>query len=144
MGLSRAERRRQQKAATSAEPTYHLTKTQLEAVKNQAVKEAMDKMQELQKEDHRRRREEAEAIGRQLLKDANVEAFTQVLCISIMVLAEKYNLPGEHLADFAEFACEIYNDDDRTLQDMAAYIKDTYDISLEVREEDDDISMRIN
>lgn len=144
MGLSRAERRRQQKAAASAEPTYHLTKTQLEAVKNQAVKEAMDKMQELQKEDHRRRREEAEAIGRQLLKDANVEAFTQVLCISIMVLAEKYNLPGEHLADFAEFACEIYNDDNRTLQDMAAYIKDTYDISVEVREEDDDISMQIS
>lgn len=144
MGLSRAERRRQQKAATSAEPTYHLTKTQLEAVKNQAVKEAMDKMQELQKEDHRRRREEAEAIGRQLLKDANVEAFTQVLCISIMVLAEKYNLPGEHLADFAEFACEIYNDDDRTLQDMAAYIKDTYDISLEVREDGGDISMQVS
>lgn len=144
MGLSRAERRREQKAATSAEPTYHLTKTQLEAVKNQAVKEAMHKMQELQKEERRRRREEAEAIGRQLLKDANVEAFTQVLCISIMVLAEKYNLPGEHLADFAEFACEIYNDDGWTLQDMAAYIKDTYGISIEVREEDDDISMQIN
>ncbi|MCI7099853.1 MAG: hypothetical protein MR966_13340 [Lachnospiraceae bacterium] len=144
MGLSRAERRREQKAATSAEPTYRLTKTQLEAVKNQAVKEAMDRMRELQKEDHRRRREEAEAIGRQLLKDANVEAFTQVLCISIMVLAEKYNLPGDHLADFAEFACEIYNDDNRTLQDMAAYIKDTYDISIEVREEDDDISMQIS
>lgn len=90
------------------------------------------------------RSEEAEAIGRQLLKDANVEAFTQVLCISIMVLAEKYGLPGEHLADFAEFACEIYNDDDRTLQDMAAYIKDVYEISVEVREEDDDVSMQIS
>lgn len=144
MGLSRAERRRQQKADTFAEPTYHLTKTQLEAVKNQAVKEAVDRVQELQKEDYRRRREEAEAIGRQLLKDADAEAFTRVLCISIMVLAEKYDLPGEHLADFAEFACEIYNDDDRTLQDMAAYIKDVYDISVEVREEDDDVSMQIS
>ena len=144
MGLSRAERRRQQKATASAEPTYHLTRTQLEAVKNQAVREALDKMQDLQKEDYKRRRDEAEAIGRQLLQDANVEAFTRVLCISILVLAEKYNLPGEHLADFAEFACEIYNDDCRTLQDMADYIKDTYDIELAVREEDDSVSMQIN
>jgi len=131
--LSRAERRRQEK---QKDTVYHLTKSQIDAIKRQAVDDCMKEFKDLDlkiRTEYERQLNERFADYEKQLEDRRIKDINFIIPVALMAAHDVFNwkvYKGDRYQRLLARMAEILNDGDMNLVQIRRWVKKTLGIEL--------------